>query len=278
MEQIEPLALPQYEIFAVRYANMARRRSDNFIQRDLHDGPMPLDFFVWLLKSRDNAVLIDTGFNHAMAEQRGRDWLRCPIDALRALGVNADDIEHVVLTHLHYDHAGNLDKLPRAQFHLQEAELGYAAGPCMLHDMLRHAYAVEDVVQVVRALYAKRLAFSTGDAELLPGIELKLIGGHTKGLQAVRVHTQRGWVMLASDASHYYENLEREQPFPIVYSVADMLAGYDIVRRGAASPAHIIPGHDPQVLTRYPAWSPETPDIVCLHMDPKQEEAWKRNK
>ncbi|MGZ5115680.1 MAG: hypothetical protein ACXWIH_06180 [Burkholderiales bacterium] len=125
-----------------------------------------------------------------------------------------------------------------------------------------------DVVQVVRALYSKRLAFSSGNAELLPGIELKLIGGHTKGLQAVRVHTERGWVMLASDASHYYENLERENPFPIVYNVADMLAGYKIMRGGAASPAHIIPGHDPQVLARYPAWSRETPDIVLLHVDP----------
>ena len=70
------------------------------------------------------------------------------------------------------------------------------------------------------------MRFHDGDAELFPGVSLHLIGGHTMGLQAVRVATRRGWVVLASDASHFYANMEQVRPFPIVWSVADMVDGY----------------------------------------------------
>jgi glyoxylase-like metal-dependent hydrolase (beta-lactamase superfamily II) len=98
-------------------------------------------------------------------------------------------------------------------------------------------------------------------------VQLLLIGGHTAGLQALRVHTGRGWVVLASDASHYYENMERARPFPIVYNVADMLAGHRRLAAAADSLEHIVPGHDPEVLKRYPAY-PGAEDIACVHLAP----------
>jgi glyoxylase-like metal-dependent hydrolase (beta-lactamase superfamily II) len=82
------------------------------------------------------------------------------------------------------------------------------------------------------------------------------------GLQAVRVATRRGWLVLASDASHFYANMEQTRPFPIVFSVADMVAGYERLRALAASPSHIIPGHDPLVMQRYPAPSKALEGIV----------------
>jgi glyoxylase-like metal-dependent hydrolase (beta-lactamase superfamily II) len=95
--------------------------------------------------------------------------------------------------------------------------------------------------------------FHDGDAQLAPGISLHHIGGHTMGLQVVRVATRRGWLVLASDASHFYANMEQGRPFPIVWSVADMVDGYERLRSLAASREHIIPGHDPLVMQRYPA-------------------------
>ena len=68
----------------------------------------------------------------------------------------------------------------------------------------------------------------------------------------MRVHTARGWVVLASDASHFYENMEAQRPFPSVFHVGEMMAGYDILRRLADTPEHIVPGHDPQVMALYP--------------------------
>lgn len=257
-----------YEIYAVRYAHMPRRRRDNFLGGDPHDAPMPMDFFVWLLRSPTRCILVDTGFNARTARARQRELLRCPIEALAALGVQPGDVSDVILTHLHYDHAGNLDKLPNARFHIQDAEMDYATGRCMCHEVMRHAYSVDDVVELVRKVYADRVVFHDGDSQMAPGVRLLRIGGHTKGLQSVQVATGRGRVVLASDASHYYENMERSRPFPIVYSVADMLQGYARLETAADSAEHIVPGHDPRVLAIYPPLSDAEPGIVQLHRPP----------
>lgn len=265
--------LPEYEVFALRYATHERLRKDNFMSGgDPHDAPMPLDYFVWLIRGEGRAWLVDAGFNEAMARQRERRFLRCPIRSLAALGVAPQDVRDVIVTHLHYDHAGNLDLLPHARIHVQERELHYATGCSMCKPLFRHAFAVDDVVQVVRAVYADRVAFCQGDTTIAPGIETCLVGGHTEGLQVVRVHTRRGWIVLASDASHFYENMERELPYPIVHHVGDMVAGWDRMKRLADSPRHIVPGHDPEVLRRYPkpANVPRElqDEIACLHEPP----------
>jgi glyoxylase-like metal-dependent hydrolase (beta-lactamase superfamily II) len=252
----------EYEVYAVKYAHHARRASENFIGGDPHDGPMPLDYFVWLIRGGGHEVVVDTGFSAAMAKKRGRDHLRCPTEGLKLLGTDAKSVKDVVITHLHYDHVGNFDLFPHATLHLQDLEMRYATGRHMAHEPFRGAYEVEDVVGMVRRVYAGRVRFHEGDAELFPGISVHLIGGHTMGLQAVRVATRRGWLVLASDASHFYANMEQTRPFPIVFSVADMVAGYERLRALAASPSHIIPGHDPLVMQRYPEPSQALEGIV----------------
>jgi glyoxylase-like metal-dependent hydrolase (beta-lactamase superfamily II) len=254
-----------YEVYAVKYAHHERRASENFIggvPHDAHDGPMPLDYFVWLLRGNGREILVDTGFSAAAAARRGREHLRCPTAGLRLLGVDSQEIEDVVVTHLHYDHIGNFDLFPAANFHLQDLEMRYATGRHMGQPVFSGAYDVEDVVGMVRRSYAGRVRFHDGDADLAPGVSLHLIGGHTMGLQVVRVATRRGWVVLASDASHFYANMEEIRPFPIVYSVADMVEGYSRLRSLADSAGHIIPGHDPLVLERYPAPSNALEGII----------------
>jgi glyoxylase-like metal-dependent hydrolase (beta-lactamase superfamily II) len=269
--------LAEYEVFALRYATHERPRRDNFIAApgsDPHDSPMPLDYFVWVIRQGSAAWLVDAGFNEAMARQRARTFLRCPIASLAALDIAGAQLKDLIVTHLHYDHAGNLDLLPNARIHIQERELHYATGCNMCRPIFRGAFAVEDVLQVVRGVYSDRVSFCHGQTQVAPGIETYLVGGHTDGLQVVRVHTRRGWIVLASDASHYYENMEREAPYPIVYHVGDMVAGWERVAQLADSPRHVVPGHDPDVLKRYPALA-NVPaglagEIVCLHEEPSR--------
>lgn len=260
--------LPMYEIYAMRYATVARQRRENFIFTDMHDASMPMDYFVWVVRGNGRIWLVDTGFNEAAARGRGRVLLRNPVAALATLGISVEQVADVIITHLHYDHAGNIDLFPNARFHLQERELQYATGRHMCHDVLRHAYAVEDVVNLVRGVYEKRVDFYPGDDELAPGLQLIHVGGHTEGLQSVRVHTKRGWVVLASDASHFYENIHRESPFPIVVNMADMLGGYQRLLALCDSPDHLVPGHDPLVLARYPHFGDPANEVVCLHESP----------
>jgi glyoxylase-like metal-dependent hydrolase (beta-lactamase superfamily II) len=260
--------LPDYEVYALRFAGMTRRVTENFIFRDEHDGVVDMDFFVWLIRNKDRAILVDTGFGERSANDRKRPLDVCPIDSLRYLDVDPAAIRDVVLTHLHWDHAGNLDKLPNATFHIQDAEAAFATGRCMCEPVLRRAFAVEDVCDFVRRVYEERVCFHDGDDVLAPGVELIRVGGHTKGLQAVRVHTARGWVVLASDAAHYYANVTRRIPFPVVVDVPEMLAGHARLLRAADSLDHFVPGHDPLVLARYPRLEGAPVPIACLHREP----------
>jgi glyoxylase-like metal-dependent hydrolase (beta-lactamase superfamily II) len=242
-----------YEVYALKYAHHARRAAENFIGGDPHDGPMPLDYFVWLIRGEGREIVVDTGFSAAMARKRGREHLRCPARALELLGVDAARVKDVVITHLHYDHAGNFELFPAATLHVQELEMRYATGRYMCSECFRGAFEAEDVVGVVRSLFAGRVRFHDGDTQLAPGISLHLIGGHTLGLQVVRVATRSGPLVIASDASHFYANMEQVRPFPIVWSVADMVDGYARMHALVEGPGRIIPGHDPLVMTRYPA-------------------------
>jgi glyoxylase-like metal-dependent hydrolase (beta-lactamase superfamily II) len=131
-------------------------------------------------------------------------------------------------------------------------------------------------VSFVRKLYAGRVTFHDGVAELAPGLTLHRVGGHTDGLQVVRVWTHRGWVVIASDATHLYANFQRQSPFPAVYNVGDMIEGYNTIRRLADSEDHIVPGHDPLVMRRYPALSSELADIV-VRLDTPPTSSWPRN-
>jgi hypothetical protein len=86
----------------------------------------------------------------------------------------------------------------------------------------------------------------------------------------VRVHTKRGWVVVASDVTHFYENMESGRPFSTAVNVGDMLEAFGTLAAHAPAHEHIVPGHDPQVMARYPAVSPELAGIaVRLDVKPR---------
>ncbi|MDB5377160.1 MAG: fold metallo-hydrolase [Rubritepida sp.] len=111
-------APPEYEVFAIRYATRGARRAEAFIDPDPHDGPLPMDYYVWVARSAEATVVIDTGFSRDVGERRGRTFLRCPVETLSLLGIQPAEVAHVIVTHLHNDHAGNLGLFPAARFHL----------------------------------------------------------------------------------------------------------------------------------------------------------------
>lgn len=265
------LPLPHYEVYAIRYATRDGTRSEHFIGGDPHDtSPMPMDYFVWVIKGAGRAYVVDLGYTAEMAAQRKRTFLRCPAESLSLLGLKAETISDVIVTHMHYDHVGNMHKFPAARFHLQDKEMAYATGRHMKYPFFGGGFECEDVVGMVRLNFKGRVAFHDGEAELAPGISVHHMGGHTAGIQVVRVHTARGWMVLASDVSHYYEHFQQNRVFTIAYRLDDMIQAYRRIERLAASPDHIIPGHDPLVMKLYPAASPALEGaIVRLDVPPK---------
>lgn len=250
--------MSEWEVHAVKYAEMtARRRADNFILADNHDAPHPIDYFMWVLRRGAEVILVDTGYDDAEAAARNRPIRLDPRRALEPLGLDPAAIGQVVVTHLHYDHAGGLHLFPNAVLHMQAAEMAYATGPCMCHDVLRAPYTAGHVCEAVRRLYAGRVRFHEGDAEIAEGVSLHRIGGHSRGLQAVRVRCRAGWLVLASDAAHFYENILTRKPFPIVVDLQDMLDGFDRLNRLASRPELVVPGHDPLVRRFFPQGAAE---------------------
>ncbi len=259
-----------HEVYAIRYGHHKRRSPANFIDGDPHDTLQPLDFFVWAIVGPSGAIIVDTGFDEAMAQKRGREMIKPVRQGLAAIGIAAETVNTVIISHLHYDHCGNYDLFPHACYHLQDREMAYATGRCMCHQALRLPFEVEDVVAMVRKVFAGRGAFHDGDDEIVPGVSVHHIGGHSKGLQSVRVKTRRGHVVLAADATHLYAHIDGGRVFPITYNVHEVVEGYQRLKKLAASPQHVVPGHDPLVLTRYPAAKPGLEGwVVRLDAEPK---------
>jgi glyoxylase-like metal-dependent hydrolase (beta-lactamase superfamily II) len=159
-----------YEILAIKYAQRtSRKRVESFISADDHDAPHPIDYFVWVVRNEHRTIVIDTGFDETEARRRDRQLQRLPIEALSLVGVAADVTPEVVITHLHYDHAGSLAAFTNARFHLQAAEMAYATGPCMCHAHLQWPFTAEHVCELVRKVYSGRVVFHDGDADCAGG-------------------------------------------------------------------------------------------------------------
>lgn len=266
------MPIEPFELLALRYAHLGNRHpGENFLLADPHESASDLDYFIWVLRRSDATFVVDTGFAAAAATRRRRELLRNPIESLHLLNVDPAQVTDVIITHLHYDHAGNLGLLPRARFHLQDRDMAYATGRSMCHQTLRSPFDLENIQAMLNHIYSGKAVFHDGDAELAPGLTLHRVGGHSAGLQVARVWTRRGWVVVASDAAHLYANFEQRRPFPIVYNVAEMLEGFNLLYRLAESPEHIVPGHDPLVMKYYPAPKPELQGIaVRLDVPPSR--------
>jgi hypothetical protein len=179
---------PNYEVFALRYATHRDRTARaNFIAVDAHDAPMPLDYFVWVIRGPIGAdtpsiIVVDTGMNAAAAARRPGRVILTPVgDILNRIGVDPAFVRDVVLTHMHFDHAGSIDLFSAATFHVQDSEMAFCTGRCMCHRVLRDTFEVEQVISAIRRVYDGRMRFHDGTAEIAEGITLHLVGGHSGG-------------------------------------------------------------------------------------------------
>ncbi|TQJ31502.1 N-acyl homoserine lactonase family protein [Microbacterium sp. SLBN-146] len=229
---------------------------DDIVRRDgsVHEGvmvPVP----VWLIEGAGKIILIDTGLGDIdevseMQSRYGVDFVASRSDdqdlvaGLARHGVKPEDVDIVVLTHLHFDHVGNNELFPHATFIVQADELPQATHPphfCMFY-YPEYSYKVEAV--------RDRLQVIDGDLQIDPAVRLVKIGGHTPGCMVVMVTTDVGTVCLTSDVMYNYKNLELNWPMGSFWDLPDLMAGYDRLHREADI---IIPEHDWQFLEEHPS-------------------------
>jgi glyoxylase-like metal-dependent hydrolase (beta-lactamase superfamily II) len=244
-----------YEVYALKYGERDTPACQFFYRETSHE-VVTLHYFVWLITGGPRPVLVDVGFREDDAAQRRIRNYVPPSAMVERAGVKPVDIPQVLVTHLHYDHWAGHSLFPSAEFWVQKDEVAFWTGPWGRHDAFRGSANVGSLSSLVTLNYERRIRIVDGDVEVMPGIRLYRVGGHTAGLQIVTVDTPHGRVVLASDASHFYRNIERRQPVQIITSLPDMLAAFERIDELAGPQKLVVTGHDPEVAERFKAVEP----------------------
>lgn len=240
--------------YALRYAYRTEsRKGEHFYGHipDCHED-WPIHYYTWVVIENGIPHVFDAGFTHQEAANRGsRLYLESPIDLLARLGFGPERVPNLVLSHLHYDHTGFVDAYPKARIWLQRSEWDFWTGPLATRGSYGHLHRPGDITTIRQLHTQGRLQLLDGPATLTENISIHLVGGHTAGTQVVRAQTPEGVVVLASDASHFYANVEGDRPYGIVHELPRMYAAFDTLYALAGPGGVIVPGHDPLVVERH---------------------------
>lgn len=245
-----------YQIYALKCGERDTTACEFFYREPSHER-ITLHFFVWLILGGPHPILVDTGFGEDDAAARGLRGYVSPATMLGRLGIRAEEIPTALITHLHWDHWAGYRHFPSAEFWIQRDEVAFWTGAAVArYDAFKMSANAGALAELVRLNYANRVRVIQGNREVLPGLRVHRIGGHTAGLQIVSVETAKGPVVLTSDASHFYRNVERFQPVQIITSLPEMLAGFETIHALAGSRDRIVAGHDPEVSQRFEVVEP----------------------
>jgi glyoxylase-like metal-dependent hydrolase (beta-lactamase superfamily II) len=245
-----------HRIFVIKFGEVKSGTQAQYFLNpptEMHEQPGHLDFCIWLVRTAFGDIVVDAGFTSAVAAKRNRPHFREPSDGLRLLGVDPVEVSHVLLTHFHYDHVGDLDPFTTARIVFQEREMAFWTGRFGSRSEFGRLVEPADIQRLVGLGLSGRVDYVDGDREIVPGVRVHHVGGHTPGTQIVSVETSKGTVVLASDSAHLQHHVDHDCPANLVTNLPEMYAAYDTIRALASSPELVIPGHDPATFARFPA-------------------------
>jgi len=240
-----------YEVHALRYATRTSKKSQEYFRYDLYRCPdevQQMDYYFWLLRNDERTVLVDCGFDKVRGMAKNRAQETDPLELLDRMDVRPADVDHVIISHMHYDHVGNVGLFPNSIVTMARAEYEFWTGPYGSRELMQ-AIVIPEELRIVQDLdRQERLRLVDDSEEVLPGIVVTRLGGHTSGQAMVEVAAGSQGIVLASDAAHYYEEIEYDRPFRLFDDIGDMYGALDTLRELDARPDKtVIAGHDPRV-------------------------------
>lgn len=255
--------MPKYNIYALNFAGRLKSSGAFLMWLKDWDKVVERSYYFWCLKGRQETVVVDSGVAPALAAEKGIPAYVNPVELLAQIDVRADEVKHLVLTHIHWDHAGGLNLFPQARVHVQKDELNFWLNDPLSGRPPFSFFSHDSVSADLRALdKAGRLILTQGDREILPGIECLLAPGHSRALQAVAVDTDEGTAILGSDAAHIFRNYQEDWPSALCVDLAAWMQTYDKLRAKVASPELLFPGHDPAMTDNYTRVAPGVTRLV----------------
>jgi len=256
---------PARDVLAVKYGHRVTTRAESYLNFHLYGEPdtdLDIDYFFWVIRDGADVFLVDTGFAPEAGDRRRRAHYGTPAQLLPLLGIDPAEVTAIVITHAHWDHIGNVRQFPRAQLVMTEAEYAFWTSPLAARRHFAAHSEPEEIELLAQRRQGGTLSVFTGQFTLAAGIELIEVGGHTPGQLIVTVAAPGGsTAVLASDALHFYEEVERDRPFAILADLPAMYRAYDTLAQLASQPGtHLVAGHDPAVRDRFAgyaaAWPP----------------------
>jgi glyoxylase-like metal-dependent hydrolase (beta-lactamase superfamily II) len=243
------------QVLAVKYGYRVTTRAESYLNYHMYgepDADLGIDYYFWVVRDGAEVVLVDTGFAPEAGDRRRRAHYATPAEVLPALGIGVDDVTAIVITHAHWDHTGNVRQFPRAQLVMTEAEYAFWTSPVAGRAQFAAHSEPDEIALLTQARKENRLTLFTGTCTPAPGIELTEVGGHTPGQLIAAVAADGGTAVLASDALHFYEEVERDRPFAILADLPAMYRAYDTMAQLAKQPnTYLVAGHDPLVRDRF---------------------------
>ena len=242
---------PFEKVYCLQYATLANYPLYRILYGAPKDATVDAPFAMCVATRGSDVLLMDAGY---VDQAVGTTWGTTAYVDYRALfaeiGLKTDQISHVTLSHLHWDHAGGTDRFPKAKFILQTRELEYAAGALPHNTLAREGFEGADVIKLVELNWQDRVTLVEGDREgILPGVDVYLTPGHTIGTMTVCVATVKGRVCFASDAVYTYRNIDEDIPLGLARDASQAVESYKKIRRLLRG-GILIPGHEPAIFTR----------------------------
>ena len=252
-----------WEIYALCYAGpVESSRAMTMWNRDW-DRTSRRAYYFWCLLGPGGPVVVDAGTHPDTAQERELPHYQPPDQVLARLGVAPDQVAHLVLTHLHWDHAGGAGLFPQAQVHVHQDEWDFWRGhPVAQRELFRWLGDARAFRALDQAREEGRLALWQGGESLLPGLEFIAAPGHTPGLMALAADTAGGRAVLGSDCGHTWENYELDWPSTFICDLPAWLLSMDKLRQTASAPRLLIPGHDLAMSQDYPEVAPGVTRLV----------------
>jgi glyoxylase-like metal-dependent hydrolase (beta-lactamase superfamily II) len=248
-------AADTYEVYAVRFATLANFPASSLVAGADRSRRLDIAMMIWVLKGADGRIaIVDSGFHRDQYFRQFtvKDFI-APSDAIAPLGITADKVTDIFLSHMHWDHAGGLDLFPAARVWIQKDEYDYYTGDAWQSRSTHGGIDPDDVIEIVKRNTQGKVSFVRGDDDtLVSGVLFGVGGKHTWASQFVSVQTRARTVVLASDNMYLYENMDRHLPIAQTLDAASNLRTQDRMRSLAGDARWLVPGHDASVFDRFP--------------------------
>jgi glyoxylase-like metal-dependent hydrolase (beta-lactamase superfamily II) len=243
----------EYEIFALKFAGPLSSSGAFIMWRKDWEKQVQRNYYLWCLRGERETVIVDAGVRPDLAREKNLNGYVNPAEVLSRVGVKAEEVRHLVLTHIHWDHSSGVVLFPNATVYVQEEEFHFAIkNPIGNRPVFAATADPKSKAYIASLEGTRRLVLLKGDREILPGIECLLAPGHTVALQAVAVKTSKGTAIVGSDCAHTFRNYQEDWPSCLIVDLVGWMKSYDKLRRKASSPDLLFPGHDSLMASNYP--------------------------